>query len=172
MLRPLHGVITRAARRWPVALSLGLCLWLALPAAPVTGQAPRDIAVVVHPDVPVADLSLATLRRILLGDREFWPSGVRVTLLIRAPVSRERDAVVKSVCEMTEAQFRQHWIAKVFRADTPNGPKIVYSADSALDLVSRTPGAISFVPASQAMKGVKVLRIDGRAPGQAGYQLK
>ena len=28
---------------------------------------------------------------------------------------------------MTEAQFRQHWIGKVFRADTPSGPKIVYS---------------------------------------------
>ena len=28
---------------------------------------------------------------------------------------------------MTEAQFRQHWIGKVFRAETPSGPKIVAS---------------------------------------------
>lgn len=172
MLRPLHGAMSRAARRWPVALCLGLCLWLALPAAPVTGQAPRDIAVVVHPDVPVADLSLATLRRILLGDREFWPSGVRVTLLIRAPVSRERDAVVKSVCEMTEAQFRQHWIGKVFRNETPSGPKIVYSAEMALDQVSRTPGAITLVDSSLVGRGVKVVKIDGKSPGQPGYALR
>ena len=90
-------------------------------------QTPTDIAVVVNPSVAVDNLSVAELRRILLGDREFWSAGTRVTLLIRAPIARERDAVVRDVCQMTEAQFRQHWIGKVFRADTPSGPKIVYS---------------------------------------------
>ena len=33
---------------------------------------------------------------MLLGDREFWTSGVRVTLFIRAPVARERDVAVKT----------------------------------------------------------------------------
>ena len=98
--------------------------------------------------------------------------GVRVTLLIRAPVSRERDAVVKSVCEMTEAQFRQHWIGKVFRNETPSAPKIVYSAEMALDQVSRTPGAITLVDSSLVGRGVKVVKIDGKAPGQPGYALR
>ena len=124
-----------------------------------------DIAVVVHPDVPVDNLTLPELRRILLGDREFWSAGVRVTLLIRAPIARERDVAVQSVCQMTEAQFRQHWIGKVFRAETPSGPKIVYSTEMALDQVSRLPGAISFVPVAQVgRKNVKVLKIDGRSP--------
>ncbi|HET9266760.1 MAG TPA: hypothetical protein VFO31_01300, partial [Vicinamibacterales bacterium] len=108
-------------------LSVALGLAVALPAAPAARQASPDIAVVVHPDVPVDNLTLADLRRILLGDREFWTSGSRVTLFIRAPIARERDAMVKDVCQMTEAQFRQHWIAKVFRADTATPPKIVYS---------------------------------------------
>ena len=135
-------------------------------------QSPTDIAVVVNPGVPVENLTTTELRRILLGDREFWASGMRVTLLIRAPIARERDAAVKSVCQMTEAQFRQHWIGKVFRADTPSGPKIVYSNEMALDQASRIPGAIAFVPAPVASKSVKVIRIDGRAPGQSGYSLK
>ena len=43
----------------------------------------------------------------------------------------------------------------------------------AVDQVSRTPGAIGFVAAAQAAgKNVKILRIDGRAPGQSGYRLK
>ena len=136
------------------------------------GQAATDIAVVVNPSVAVDNLSIAELRRILLGDREFWSAGARVTLLIRAPIARERDAVVRDVCQMTEAQFRQHWIAKVFRADTPSGPKIVYSAEMAIDQVSRTPGAITFVQAPVTNRAVKVLRIDGRAPGQQGYRLR
>ena len=137
-------------------------------------QAPtgRDLAVVVHPGVPVDNLTFAELRRILLGDREFWTSDLRVTLLIRAPIARERDAAVREVCQMTESQFRQHWIGKVFRAETRSVPKIVTSAEMALEQVSRTPGAITFVDAAAAPKGVKVLKIDGKSPGQSGYRVR
>ena len=155
-----------------VGSCLGVGLLLALTTAPVRSQSAPDIAVVVHPDVQVDNLSVADLRRLLLGDREFWPSGVRVTLLIRAPVARERDAAVKDVCQMTEAQFRQHWIGKVFRAEIPSGPKITYSREMALDQVSHTPGAITLVEAPVSVKGVKILKIDGKSPGQGGYTLK
>lgn len=157
--------------RFAVFAALLVCALVLLVPVPTHTQT-GDIAVVVHPDVPVSNLSLADLRRILLGDREFWTTGVRVTLLIRAPIARERDAAVKDVCQMTEAQFRQHWIGKVFRADAPSGPKIVYSTEMALEQVSRTPGALSFVPAASAGRGVKVLRIDGKTPGQPGYSVK
>jgi hypothetical protein len=143
------------------------------PAAGQAGSAGQDVAVVVHSGVPVDNLTYAELRRLLLGDREFWASGLRVTLLIRAPIARERDVVVRDVCQMTEAQFRQHWIGKVFRADTANGPKIVYSAENAIEQVNRTPGAMTFVLASAAAgKGGKILKIDGLLPGQRGYKVR
>ena len=154
-----------------LALAMGVCLIPSPRLARAAGQS-GDIAVIANPDVPVDSLSLADLRRLLLGDKEFWSPGVRVILFIRAPIARERDTAVKGVCEMTEAQFRQHWIAKVFRAETANGPKIVYSSQMAVDQVSRTPGAIAFVEASPAPKGVKILKIDGKSPGQSGYRLK
>src|SRR5262245_34431110 len=72
--------------------------------------AAADIAVVVHKEVPVDDLSFAELRKIVLGDRQFWSSNIRVTLLIRAPGAHERDVVLKNILQMTEAQFRQYWI--------------------------------------------------------------
>ena len=109
---------------------------------------------------------------VLLGDREFWASGLKVVLLIRAPISRERDAVVKTVCDMSEAQFRQHWIGKVFRAESATGPKIVYSTEAAIDQVTRTAGALTIVEASAVTKGVKALKIDGLSPGQPGYKIK
>lgn len=152
--------------------------WLALvvPAAErvqAAAQAGADIAVIVNNDVPVDNLTYAELRRVLLGDREFWAPGMRVALLVRAPVARERDAAVKNVCKMTEAQFRQHWIGKVFRNDTASGPKIVYSTEMAIDQVKRTTGALTFVEASATSgKGLKILKIDGKLPGQAGYLIK
>ena len=169
------GPSTRHAGRFAgVARRIALVVLVVLCAtAGAGGQTQPDIAVIVNPSVAVDNLSIAELRRILLGDREFWSAGARVTLLIRAPIARERDAMVRDVCQMTEAQFRQHWIGKVFRADAATGPRIVYSADMALEQVIRTPGAMTFVAASAVAKGGgKILKIDGKLPGQAGYPLK
>jgi len=67
--------------------------------------APGDVAVVVGPDTPVDNLSFADVRKLFMGDRQYWNSNLRVTLLIRAPVARERDVVLKMIYGMTEAQF-------------------------------------------------------------------
>ena len=160
--------VPKHARRWTPSLTL--CLVLAC-LTPLGAQTGTDVAVVVHPDVPVDNLTLGELRRIVLGDRGFWPARVRVALLIRAPIAHERDVVLKNVCQMTEAQFRQHWIAKVFRAETAQAPKIVYSSETAVELVSQIPGAIAFIEASQVGRGLKVLKIEGYAPGEKGYLL-
>lgn len=159
---------TRYRKRWTLLLTLGLLL---VRFTPLGAQAGGDVAIVVHPDVPIDNLTVNELRRLLLGDREFWPASVRVTLLIRAPIAHERDVVLKSVCQMTEAQFRQHWIGKVFRAETALAPKIAYSSEMAVDLVNRIPGAITFMDASQVGKGLKVVKIEGRLPGERGYEL-
>jgi hypothetical protein len=153
------------------ASALLFCLGAAQPAP---GQAPtaHEVAVAVHPDVPIDNLTLAELRRLALGDREFWPGSVRVTLIIRAPINHERDVVLKKICQVTEAQFRQHWIAKVFRADTALAPKIVYSTEMAIDMVNRVPGAITFIDAADVSNRLKVVRVDGRLPGENGYPLR
>lgn len=130
-----------------------------------------DIAIVVRPDVPVDNLTFAELRRLFLGERQFWTSSVRVTLLVRAPGAREREVVLKTIYQMSEAQFRQYWIAKVFRAEAASGPRIVYSSEMAAELVSGMPGAVAFVDADLVPKGLKVLKINGLLPGAKGYPL-
>ena len=138
------------------------------------GQGGRgvDIAVVVHPDTPVNNLSLAEVRKIFLGDRQYWTTNMPVVLLIRAPVARERDVVLKTIYQMSESQFKQYWIAKIFRAEAATAPKLVYSNDMANELVTAIPGAIAFIDSREVRPGAKVLRIDGRLPGQPGYPLR
>ena len=140
--------------------------------APLPAGGETDIAVVVRPDVPVENLTFAELRRLLLGDRQFWSSNLRVTLLIRAPGAREREVVLKTIYQMSEAQFRQYWIAKVFRAEAAAGPRIVYSNEMAEELANAIPGALAFVAAGQVPKGLKVLKIKGLLPGDKGYPLR
>jgi len=131
-----------------------------------------DIAVVVRPDTPVDGLSLAQTRKLLMGEQEFWNANLRVTLLLRAPEARERDVVLKVIYRMNEAEFRQYWISKLFRAEATSGPKVVYSNEMATELVSALPGSVAFVGASEVPKGLKILKIDGKLPGQPGYPLK
>lgn len=131
-----------------------------------------DMAVVVRPDLPITNLTFADARKLFLGERQFWPKNIRVTLLIRAPVAPEREVVLRTIYQMSEAQFRQYWIAKVFRADVSAGPKIVYSTEMATELLFAIPGAVTFMEAGKTPKDLKTLKIDGRLPGEKGYSLR
>src|SRR5437868_11204346 len=131
-----------------------------------------DVAVVVHPDTPVSNLGLTEVRKVFLGDRQYWTSNIPVVLLIRAPVARERNVVLKIIYQMSEAQFKQYWIAKIFRAESATAPKVVYSNDMANDLVTAGPGAIAFIDALEFRPGAKVVRVDGHLPGESGYPLR
>lgn len=130
------------------------------------------LAIVVHKDSTVENLSMTELRNIFLANQQFWPDRRRITLLVRAPQSDERDYVLNSIYQKSEAEFRQYWIAKMFRAEIPRGPKIVFSSDMTLDLVVAIPGSISFMRADQVTDDVKVLRVDGKLPQDDGYPLK
>ncbi len=130
------------------------------------------VAIVVNASTPVDDLTLAELRKVFLGDRQFWGPGQRVVLLVRAPQAPERDVVLHSIYQMSEGQFRQYWIAKVFRAEITSGRKVVYSTDMTDELIPAIPGAIGFKMADKLKPGEKVLRIKGKLPGDPGYPLR
>jgi hypothetical protein len=131
-----------------------------------------DLAVVVRADTPVDGLSINEIRKVLLGERQFWNSTLRVTPLMREPGAREREVMLKNICHMNEAEFKRYWIEKIFRAEAQTGPKLVYSNEMAMELVAAIPGSIAFVDASRIPKSLRALKIDGRLPGEKGYALK
>ena len=159
-------------RRIWVILVTGFLLDFAFLPLQAQSTSSGDIAIVVNSAVPIDNLSFDDLRKLVLGDKQYWAGSLRVTLLLRAPVARERDVVLRKVYDMNEAQFRQYWIGKVFRAESASGPKIVYSNDMALNLVSSLPGSLTFVDSSEVPRNTKVLQIDGKLPGQQGYPLR
>jgi ABC-type phosphate transport system substrate-binding protein len=147
-----------------------MCLCCLETAAPQSHDV--DVALVVHPDTPVSNLTLAEVRKVFLGERQYWSANVPVVLLIRAPVARERNVVLKIIYQMSEPQFKQYWIAKIFRAESASAPKVVYSNDMANELVTAIPGAIAFIDTREVRPGTKVIRVDGHLPGEAGYPLR
>lgn len=150
----------------PVALAASL-----LGASATNGQ-DGAVAIVVNPSTAEDNLSVLELRNIFLGERQFWDDGSRIVLLVRAPVAYERDVVLNKIYRMDESQFRQYWIAKVFRAEVSSGPKIVYSNDMTRQLVAALGGAVGFIAASDVTPAMKVLRINGKLPGDPDYPLQ
>src|SRR5260370_41220935 len=131
-----------------------------------------DIALVADPDIPVSNLTLAEVRKVFRGERQYWNTNLAVVLLIRAPVARERDVVLKIIYQMSESQFKQFWIAKIFRAESATAPKVVYSNDMANELVSAIPGAIAFVDARDVRPGTKGIPVAGHPPPEAAHPFR
>ncbi len=166
--------VKSTARQIRQSLLVICSLFFLLPSAALPegliGQ--NGLAIVVHKDTNVDNLSLTALRNIFLANQQFWPNRSRIILLVRAPQSDERDFVLNTIYQMDEAQFRKYWIAKMFRAEVPRGPKIVFSTGMTRDLVVAIPGSISFLRADQVTGDIKLLRIDGKLPSDEGYPLK
>lgn len=161
--------MTRAERLLAVgALAVALVL---LPAR--ASDARGRVAIVVHRSNPVDDVSSAELRRILLGDESRWSGNDKITILLLAPGSQERQAILKALLRMSDDDFVRHWISRVFQGDATAGPKIASSPVSLVKLVGGLPAALGIVDADDvptANSELKILRVDGKAPADAGYE--
>jgi phosphate transport system substrate-binding protein len=130
-----------------------------------------DLAVIVHPNNPTKALSLADLRRIFRGERLNWPNNEPVQLVIRASGAREREVVLRVVFQMTETDYKQFWLGKIFRGEAANEPVAVFSNGFGNQAVASSIGMIFCEDAKDVRGAVKVLKIDGRLPGEPGYPL-
>ncbi|AHG88462.1 hypothetical protein J421_0925 [Gemmatirosa kalamazoonensis] len=169
-----------AARRLAVAALL-VASAFARPAGPALGAEPgapqavvqsaERYAVVVHPSTPVSDVTLAQLRRIFRGEQQFWSGGARVVLLVQAPGTNERGVILRRVYEMDESAFKRYWIGKTFRDEVATGPKIVSTSALARRLAAAIPGAVAVIPLSAVDESVRIVRVDGHTPDDAGYPI-
>ena len=131
----------------------------------------QDVAVIVNPKNNVDNLSMAELAKIFRGERQYWRTDLPVLLLLRTPGSYEREVALRSIFRMTESQYKQYWISRIMRAEATAPPAELYSSGMTKEGVSAISGSIACINASDVKPGVKVVRINGRLPGEAGYPL-
>jgi hypothetical protein len=153
-----------------VALGISCCLGYAQSVA--GPKESGDIAVVVSPLNPATDLSLTELRRIMMGERRFWGGNVQVRLVLRERGARERDQVLSVLLKMDNKGFAEHWRAKVFRGEASEEPFTVPSSTMVRQYLKETPGGLTFMASKNLPAELKVLKIDGKLPGDPGYLLK
>ena len=140
------------------------------PAAPRAGV---ELAIIVNKSNPNDNLSFPELREYFLAERGSWPSGAgKVRVVMRAPGDPEREAVLRLVYDMDEKAFISYFLGKKFRGDVVEEPRLRASTPDMIKTVANLPGAIGYVRSDEVDASVKVLRVDGLAPGDAGYRIK
>lgn len=130
----------------------------------------EDVAVVVNDHNPVAKMSRAELRKIFAGEERSWPAGIPIKVFVRAPGTLERGALLK-LLGMTEGEYKQYWTLQVFRGEVQAEPSILPSNGMQREALVAYPGGVALVNLQDVKAGMKVLRVEGRMPGEAGYRL-
>jgi len=133
---------------------------------------PGGLAVIVNKGNPTESLSIAQLRRLILGDIRTWPDRKPVTLVSRETSSDVFKCVLSSIVRMSDGEYHRYIVSAEFRGGDPLAIKTVNSGEVAAKVIAGSAGSIAVVPANElpAISGaVRVVRVNGKEPGEAGY---
>lgn len=129
-------------------------LLLAAVGLPTTALA--DLAIVVHPNNPVASLSPDEVNRIYLGKEKKFPDGNEVTPLDQDPGNPAREQFYDAVVGKSEAQAKAYWSKLIFTGKgTP--PRTAGDDAEIKAAVAADPTALSYIDAGAADDSVKVV---------------
>ena len=110
------------------------------------------IAIIVHPENPVADLSVETIAKIYTGEITNWSevggNDAEIVLIGREAGSGTRDGF-ESITDTEDAcKYRQE----------------LTSTGDVITTVAQNPGAIGYASVASVKDSVKALKVDGVAP--------
>jgi len=135
------------------AIAAALALWL----MGVGIAWADDLVVVVNSQAPVQQLTNQDVKEIFLGEKTFW-GDVHIV-----PVGYVDGAAIQSefldkVINISENVYKTYWIKRIFReGGTP--PRKAATAEEALSMISRNPGAVGFVYGSQLAGATNVREV-------------
>jgi len=135
---------------------------------------PGGLAVIVNKENPVESLSMAQLRKLILGDVRAWPNNKNVALIARDPSSKDFQCVLSGIVRLSVAEYHRYIISAEFRGDDPMAIQTVDSDTTAGKYVSGSAGGLSVVEANSLPAlgaSVKVIHVEGKTLGQPGYPL-
>ena len=113
------------------------------------------IAIIVHPDNPVSDLTLDQIAKLYTGEITNWKdvggNDAAVVLIGREAASGTRDGFESITGTKEKCQYRQE----------------LTSTGDVITAVSQNPDAIGYASLASVKDSVKVLNVDGVTPSEA-----
>lgn len=142
-------------------------------AAPqASANSKKFLAIIVNVANPLQSLSVVELRKIFRAEQNHWPDGHRITIALPEPGQPEREVVLREIYQMSERDFTRYFVQATFTGEALSAPKTLATASGLRKFIFNVPGAIGCVPADEVDATVKVVRLDGHLPGEAGYRLR
>jgi hypothetical protein len=131
-----------------------------------------DLAIVVNKASALADISSADLAKYFKAEKGKTPDGKKLVIVMQEAGHPEREAALKGIYKMSEAEYTDYFVEATFTGSVESAPKALPGAVAIKKFVAETPGGIGYVQASETDDSIKVLKIDGKLPGDADYKLK
>ena len=120
-----------------------------------TVLASDGIAIIVHPDNPVSDLTIEQIAQLYTGEITNWKdvggNDAQVVLIGREAASGTRDGFESITGTRETCQYRQE----------------LTSTGDVITAVSQNPDAIGYASLASIKDSVKALNVDGVTPGEA-----
>jgi len=129
-----------------------------------------DVAVVVNPQNPASNLTIPELRKLFAGEKRSWAGGLSVKLIVRGPGAHEREVLLK-LLGVSESEYKRYWASRVMRGEAQAEPLVLPSLGMQRGAMGLFDGGITLVVAENVKHGMKVVKVNGRMPGDAGYPL-
>lgn len=171
MARSMKVVSSR--RSAVLSLAVALPLLAALPSVEHSARAAARVtlAVFVAKDSTVQNLKMSELRRIFTNADDSGFSGTRSIPFNHTARSSDRVGFDQTVLRMSPEEVSRFWIDRKIRG-LPGPPRAVDSLSQLLRLVTNTNAGMGYARPNQVTKDVRVIRIDGKLPSEAGYPLQ
>ena len=156
-----------------LSLASALPVLAGLPSAERSARAAERVtlAVFVAKDSSVQNLKMSELRRIFTNADDSGFSGQRSIPFNHTARSSDRVGFDQTVLRMNPEEVSRFWIDRKIRG-LPGPPRALDSLSQLLRLVAHTTGGMGYARPNQVTSDVRVIRIDGKLPSEAGYPLQ
>lgn len=122
----------------------------------MSSSANADLALIGHSDSDVGSIDTQSVKKIFLGERKAFPSGIKAIPVNHATGSPDRKEFFETVLGMSEDSHKRHW-TRMRMTSLSNSPVELSSYEELLDWVAKTPGSIAYIDARHTNDSVKVL---------------
>jgi hypothetical protein len=129
----------------------------------------KNMAVVISAGSKLSDVPLADLVKLCKGTQKSWADGKNFLLVVKNPEAPEMHVVAQKLFVDAGGDIKAA-IAKMNESRVTI--KIAGSDEELLRIVEATPGAVGIIDVYSINSSVKVLRVDGKLPFDAGYTFK
>lgn len=131
-------------------------------------SAEAQVAVIVHKENNVQNISLQELQDIYLCQKTAWSPRHKISVVSLNYRSSVFEVFFESGLGIKQSQLRRAWI-QLALSGKADPPTVLKSQNEVIEFVAQNESAVGFVSLDQVSDDVKIVQVEGKGPQDAGY---